>query len=396
MMAPVVILGRSWTLRTVERHRRCSPRSRSVPAAGVATPATADGLAVGIGEQGSKMFDEKLFRDLDLEHARLIVPYDAASQPVERQLADVWLAAAKRAGVEPFVTFGHSRATRRSCRASREFRSAFKRVCAPLPGRPRLCAVERDQPQQPADVARAEAGRAVLQRRQGRVSRLHGARRRPARPGRHDALPRAATSATSTASRRSGGCTTTPTRTASARAACATCSPPSRATSGSRRPAASSSSAAASRATRSAPAARSAQAFKLARQNPRVKRIYLYNWTAARPADRFDSGLVGTDGTPRPGYDALRAALERLAHAPAPASRRATSSSRRSSSRPWPTASSSAAHSSTSVRPSLQSSSVSRRPASPESRRLMICSRRAVARLVGERLSGPGSAHRRP
>ncbi len=54
-----------------------------------------------------------------------------------------------------------------------------------------------------------------------------------------------------------------------------------------------------------------AHAFKLARQNPRVKRIYLYNWTAARPADRFDSGLVGTDGTPRPGYEALRTALER-------------------------------------------------------------------------------------
>ena len=51
------------------------------------------------------------------------------------------------------------------------------------------------------------------------------------------------------------------------------------------------------------------QAFKLARANPRVKRIYLYNWTAARPTDRFDSGLVGNDGRPRPGYEALRAGL---------------------------------------------------------------------------------------
>ena len=57
----------------------------------------------------------------------------------------------------------------------------------------------------------------------------------------------------------------------------------------------------------------------------------------------------------------------------------ATSSSRRSSSRPLPTASSSPAQNSTSPRPSRTSSSVSRSPASPESRRLMIASRRAVA-----------------
>ena len=60
-------------------------------------------------------------------------------------------------------------------------------------------------------------------------------------------------------------------------------------------------------------------------------------------------------------------------------SRRATSSSRRSSSRPLPTASSSAAQNSTRPRPSRTRSSVSRRPASPESRRLTIASRRAVA-----------------
>ena len=64
-------------------------------------------------------------------------------------------------------------------------------------------------------------------------------------------------------------------------------------------------------------------------------------------------------------------------------SSRATSSSRRSSSRPLPTASSSPAQNSTSPRPSWQRSSVSRRPASPESRRLMISSRRAVGALVG-------------
>ena len=50
-------------------------------------------------------------------------------------------------------------------------------------------------------------------------------------------------------------------------------------------------------------------ALKLARDNERVKRVYLYNWTGARPTDRFDSGLIAPDGTARPGYDALRAWL---------------------------------------------------------------------------------------
>ena len=62
-----------------------------------------------------------------------------------------------------------------------------------------------------------------------------------------------------------------------------------------------------------------------------------------------------------------------------PASSRVTSSPSRSSSSPCPTASSSPAQNSTSVRPSWQSSSVSRRPASPESRRAMIASMRAQA-----------------
>jgi hypothetical protein len=63
----------------------------------------------------------------------------------------------------------------------------------------------------------------------------------------------------------------------------------------------------------------------------------------------------------------------------APASSRATSWSSSSSSSPFPTASSSDAQNSMSRRPSPTSSSVSRSPASPESRRRMIASMRAAA-----------------
>jgi hypothetical protein len=53
--------------------------------------------------------------------------------------------------------------------------------------------------------------------------------------------------------------------------------------------------------------------FSLARtyRTSGVQRLYVYNWTA--PPDgcdaRFDAGLVNFDGTPRPGYNYLKAAL---------------------------------------------------------------------------------------
>ena len=50
-------------------------------------------------------------------------------------------------------------------------------------------------------------------------------------------------------------------------------------------------------------------ALRLASDTPRVKRVYLYNWTGAKPADRFDAGLVGPDAQPRPAYRALQRAL---------------------------------------------------------------------------------------
>ena len=50
-------------------------------------------------------------------------------------------------------------------------------------------------------------------------------------------------------------------------------------------------------------------ALDLAAENPRVARVYLYNWTGTAPGTRFDAGLVGPDGAPRPAYDVLKKAL---------------------------------------------------------------------------------------
>jgi hypothetical protein len=51
--------------------------------------------------------------------------------------------------------------------------------------------------------------------------------------------------------------------------------------------------------------------FSLARtyRTSGVERLYVYNWSGAGCDARFDAGLVGPDGEPRPGYDYLRQAL---------------------------------------------------------------------------------------
>jgi hypothetical protein len=50
--------------------------------------------------------------------------------------------------------------------------------------------------------------------------------------------------------------------------------------------------------------------FALAkRYRARVKRLYLYNWNGASRRDRFDAGLVDSNGRARPGYRVVKRAL---------------------------------------------------------------------------------------
>jgi hypothetical protein len=51
--------------------------------------------------------------------------------------------------------------------------------------------------------------------------------------------------------------------------------------------------------------------FKLAASNKRIARLYVYQWSGANPGDRFDAGVLGPDGKPRPAYDVIRKALGR-------------------------------------------------------------------------------------
>jgi hypothetical protein len=275
-----------------------------------ATPAKAASFAVGIGEQGAAMFADRRFRSLGVDKARLVVPYDAVGRRTERELADAWIGAAQAAGIEPFITFGHSRANPEKLPSVGEFRSAFRafrqrypavRVYAPWNEINHVSQPTSRSPRRAAEyfnVMRADcsdctvvAGDVLDQAGMTRYVReyrrhlaaqpaiwgLHnyGDTNRFRTRGLRDLLRTVRGDVWLT---ETGGIV---------------------------------------KLGRSLPrderrAARAVSyALKLARDHERVKRVYFYNWTAARPADRFDSGLMGTDGRPRPGYDALRAGLRR-------------------------------------------------------------------------------------
>jgi hypothetical protein len=93
---------------------------------GTSTAPAPAGLQVGIGEQGLAMFSDPRFRALGIKKARLVTSYDTTSVRFERDIVDQWLAAATAAGVEPFITFGHSRVSPTKLPSVAEFRAAFR------------------------------------------------------------------------------------------------------------------------------------------------------------------------------------------------------------------------------------------------------------------------------
>lgn len=90
---------------------------------------------VGMGEQSPDMFQDARFHETGIRHARLLVPYDLVKRggwPLRS--ADVWLERARRDGIEPLVSFGHSMSKRRQFRLPsvreysrrvREFRARY-------------------------------------------------------------------------------------------------------------------------------------------------------------------------------------------------------------------------------------------------------------------------------
>jgi hypothetical protein len=89
--------------------RRVLPALLAVLAAALVLPAGAGAVTVGIADQKTSVFSDPLFQDLQLRHARLVVPWDVLEDPWQAQELDRWLQAAREANVTPLLTFGHSR-----------------------------------------------------------------------------------------------------------------------------------------------------------------------------------------------------------------------------------------------------------------------------------------------
>ena len=275
---------------------------------------------LGVGDQAPGMFEDPLFAPLQVPIARLVVPWDAMTGP------DVagWLEAARREGVEPLVAFGLGRGDRcpdAPCRLPsvraytvrfRAFRRSFPWVRAitawnepnhisqPTAGAPGRAARYLEAVRAACLPCRVVAGDLLDSPDMGRyLARYRRAlTRAPQVWGLHNYFD---TTYGGTAGLRTmlgrvtgriwltetGGIVT------------------NRRTSG--RVGLPYDEARAARGVR--------RAIAMADASPRrVTRVYLYQWRGGH--DRFDAGLLGPDGAPRPGYRVLRRALRGRAEAP--------------------------------------------------------------------------------
>ena len=284
---------------------------RSGGSGGSQTQATEapEGLEIGIGEQQAAMFVDKRFRDLDIDKARLVASYDTTSVRFEREIVDNWLKQAEAVDAEPFVTFGHSRVHPKKLPSVTEYRTAFRAFrkrypdvnvyapwneinhkSQPTSRSPKRAAEYYNVLKEECDDCTVLAGDVLDQR--GMVTYLKRYQRhldgKPEIWGLHNYADTnrfrdsglkdlLATVPGEVWLTETGGIV---------------------------------------QFGRSFPrderrAARAVRyALKLARDNERVKRIYLYNWTGGDRKARFDAGLIASDGTARPAYDALREALD--------------------------------------------------------------------------------------
>ena len=273
-------------------------------------PTVRSGLVVGIGEHGTAMFTSPLFGRLGLKHARLVTAWDTTKVKFEREIVDAWLAAAQAAGVEPFITFAHSRVNPQKLptvaeytQAVRSFRKRYPQVTTYAPWNEinHVSQPTNRSPERAADfynALKAECGGCTVvaadvldqsgvtdylrrfKQRAGGSPRLWGLHNysdtnRFRNGGTKDVLREVQGDVWLT---ETGGI---------------------------------------AKFGRSFPydLRRQARAtrymVKLARSTPRIKRLYVYNWTGAPRDARFDAGLTTPAGKARPAYRALAKALGR-------------------------------------------------------------------------------------
>jgi hypothetical protein len=100
---------------------------------GAARAAAPPAVTVGIADQKADMFGDPRFATLQIAHARLNVGWDALTSRWQVEELDRWLKAAQAAGVEPLISFGHSRTRRRALPTPERFKFEFRRFRAAYP-----------------------------------------------------------------------------------------------------------------------------------------------------------------------------------------------------------------------------------------------------------------------
>jgi hypothetical protein len=91
-----------------------------------ATPSQT-GVEVGIADQKADMFADPRFGVLGITRARLAIGWDALTSPWQVAELDAWLQGAQAAGVEPLISFMHSRTNRRNVPTPERLKYEFRR-----------------------------------------------------------------------------------------------------------------------------------------------------------------------------------------------------------------------------------------------------------------------------
>ena len=145
--------------------------------------AAAHAAVVGLADQQAQSFADPRVRALGLRHARLTVPWDAAT--AEPQAVAAWLAAVQAAGMAPHVAFEHlatDRCPGQPCAAptAGQYGAAIRRFVARFPQvRTYTAWNEANHASQPV-ADDPEARRAVLRNPACRMPGVHDRRRRRA------------------------------------------------------------------------------------------------------------------------------------------------------------------------------------------------------------------------
>jgi hypothetical protein len=265
---------------------------------------------VGISDQHAQTFSQPLFQQLGLRYARLVVPWDALRVKFDRESVESWLGTAQAENVRPLISFSHSRVHPRKLPSARQFKGEFKAFRKQFPWirdySPWNEANHKSQPtyRKPKSAARYynivrascrgctivaadlldQAGMTKYARAFRRYAKGH-----PKIWGLHNYRDtnHFRNRGTKELLRTVRGSVWLTETGGIVRFASSLPYSESRA----------------ARATK--------YMFRLARSSRRIKRLYIYAWWGEKRGARFDAGLVGPDGLPRPAFYVVKKKLGR-------------------------------------------------------------------------------------